>query len=324
MRNRVRYLIKHTLDELYELGKGMRKGEIQKQMQRITGVRQSNFIHASTTKARYERALMRFCDYLEELGIKRESHLKKKSTEELKELINNYFAELANKGFSKSTIKIHICALEKTLPVIRPDIKDFLNNDENRIGWWAAGQEKKKGDSYVNPEAVRENLNELNKMIAEAQALGGFRVREIARAEVNREDKTITIHKAKGGRTRTLYFEHREEKFEKLANLIEKLQSEEYEKKLKDYYENLKRACEETQEEYRASHAFRFEYAQNRAEELRNNKEELKYLLDKYNADEETKQYVDNEDTIDRAVDYVLTHEIGHNRTCMSRYYYKR
>ena len=324
MRNRVRYLIKNVLDELYELGKGTKKGEIQRQMQKLIGVRESPFIHTSDTKVRYERAMMRFCDYLEEQGIKRESHLNKISTEELQRIIDNYFRELADDGYSKGTIKIHIAAMEKSLAIIRRDIKPFITNDVNRVGWWSAGRESKKGDSYVDPNAIREQLKEHHKMLAEAQALGGFRVREIARAEVNREDKSITIHRAKGGRTRTLYFEHREEKFEKLADLIEKLQSEEYEKHLKDYYEDLKRACEETGQEYHASHSFRYEYAQKRIEELRNNKEELRDLLEKYNADEKTKEAANNESTINVAADFVLTQELGHNRLSMSRYYYRR
>jgi len=324
MRNRVRYLIKNTLDQLYELGKGTKKGEIQRQMKKLKGVRESPFIHTSHTKVRYERAMMTFCDYLEEHGIKRESHLKRINTEQLQQIVDNYFKELADEGYSKGTIKIHIAAMEKSLALIRPDIRDYLTNDENRVSWWSAGRESKKGDSYIDPNAIRENLEGVHRMIAEAQSLAGFRVREIARAEVNREDRSVTIHNAKGGRTRTLYFEHREEKFERLADLIETLKEQEYEKKLKDYYEDLKRACSETGEEYRASHAFRFEYAQERKEELRENKEELKYLLDKYNADEKTKESVNDESKIDQACDYVLTQELGHNRLSMSRYYYKR
>jgi len=325
MRNRVRYLIKNVLDELYELGKGVKRGQLQREMKKLTNRRESHFIHTSTTKVRYERAMMTFCDYLEEeYGIKRESHLKRTSTEQLKEIIDNYFKDLADEGYSKGTIKIHIAAMEKSLAVIRPDIRDYLNNDEKRVEWWSAGRESKKGDSYVDPDSIREQLEETHRMIAEAQALAGFRVREIARAEVDRENKTITIHNAKGGRARTLYFEHREEKFERLADLIEKLKEQHYEKHLKDYYEDIKCACEETNQEYNASHAFRYEYAQNRIEELRNNKEELKYLLDKYNADEETKECVNDESKIDRAADYVLTQELGHNRLSMSRYYYRR
>jgi len=306
------------------LGKGTKKSEIQREMQELTGIKQSFFIHTSTTKVRYERAMMRFCDYLEEQGIKRESHLNRVSTEELQQIIGNYFKELADEGFSKGTIKIHISAMEKTLEIIRPDIKEYLESDVNRVNWWSAGAESKKGDSYGDPAAIRENLNEIHKMIAEAQALGGFRVREIARATVDKESKSITINRAKGGRTRTLYFEHREETFERLADLIERLQKEEYEKKLKDYYEDIKRACEETQQEYHASHAFRYEYAQNRIKELKENKEELKDLLDKYNADKETKESINDESTINSACDFVLTQELGHNRISMSRYYYRR
>jgi hypothetical protein len=322
--NRVRYLIKNTLDELYELGKGTKKGQLQKQMQKLTGKRESHFIHTSTTKVRYERAMMKFCDYLEEIGIKRDKHLNRTSTEELQKIVDNYFKELADEGYSKGTIKIHIAAMEKSLAVIRPDIKDYLTNDENRVGWWSAGQESKKGDSYVDPNAIREQLEERHRMIAEAQSIAGFRVREIAKAEVNREEYKITIHSAKGGRTRELYFEHRKEDFEKLAELIEKLKEQEYEKKLKNYYEDIKRACEETGQEYNASHAFRYEYAQRRIKQLKENKEELKALLNKYNADNETKEAVNDENKIDKAADYVLTQELGHNRLSMSRYYYRR
>jgi len=322
--NRVRYLIKNTLDELYMLGKGTKKGQLQRQMEKLTGKRVSHFIHTSDTKVRYERAMMRFCDYLEKVGIKRDKHLNRTSTEELQRIVDNYFKELAGVGYSKGTIKIHIAAMEKSLAIIRPDIKEYLENDGRRIGWWSAGRESKKGDSYVDPNAIRENLSESHRMLAEAQSLAGFRVREIARAEVNREEKTITIHRAKGGRTRTIYFGYRQEKFERLADLIERLQEEHYEKKLKDYYEDIKLACEETGQEYNASHSFRYEYAQQRIEELRNNKEELRDLLDKYNADNETKECVNDENEINKAADYVLTQELGHNRLSMSRYYYRK
>jgi len=324
MENKVRYVLKHVLDDLYELGKGVKKGQLQRETQKLTGVRYSHFIHTSKTKVRYEQAVMKFCDFLESQGIKREKHLDKKSTEELQEIIDNYFEKLAEAGMSKSTIKIHIAALEKTLEVIRPDIKEYLEDDDNRIGWWSAGVDSRKKDSYVDPDAIRKRLKEEHRAIAEAQALAGFRVREIAKAEVDRENERIIIHKAKGGRTRELHFEHRKEDFEKLADLIEKLQERHYEEHLKEYYRNIQNACKATGQEYYGSHAFRYEYAQNRIEELKENKEELRDLLDRYGANEETKGYVNNDDKVEKAADYVLTQELGHNRTSMSRYYYRR
>jgi len=212
---------------------------------------------------------------------------------------------------------------KKTLAIVRPDIRDYLANDENRIRWWSAGVESRKRGSYVIPNKIREKLKEEHRMIAEAQSLAGFRVREIARAEVDRLNHQIIIHKAKGGRTRILDFSHRRETFEKLASLIEKLKEMHYEQHLKEYYKDIKNACKALGEEYRASHAFRYEYVEKRVEQLKENKEELKDLLNKYNADEETKSYADDENNIDRAVDFVLTREIGHNRLKMSRYYYK-
>jgi len=323
MSHQVRHALKHVLDELYDLGKGIKKGQLQRQMQKLTGERVSHFLHNSKTKVRYERAMMTFSDYLEENGIKRDRQLNRLSTEELQKVIDNYFIELADDGYSKGTIKIHIAAMEKSLAVLRPDIKPYLTNDENRVNWWSAGKESKKGESYVDPEAIRERLDETHRMIAEAQSLGGFRVREIAKATIDKENYEITIHKAKGGRDRTLHFEHRKEDFERLADLIEKLQERHYEEHLKDYYKDLKEACHETGQEYNASHAFRYEYAQNRIEELKENKEELKDLLDRYNADEKTKECVSDESKIETAADYVLTQELGHNRLKMSRYYYR-
>jgi len=323
MSHRVRHILKSVLDDLYELGKNVKKGELQRQMKELKEERVSHFIHTSTTKTRYERAMMKFADFLEERGIKRKRHLNKLDTKQLQEVIDDYFQKLAAEGYSKTTIKTHVAAMQKSLAIVRPDIRDYLANDENRIRWWSAGVDSRKRGSYVNPDKVRERLNETHKMIAEAQMMAGFRIREIAKAEINREEHTITIHKAKGGRTRELDFSHRKEDFEKLAILVEKLKEMHYEEHLKDYYRDLKNACKSLGEEYRASHAFRYEYVEKRVEQLKENKEELKYLLEKYEADEETKSYANNEDTIEKAVDYVLTREIGHNRTSMSRYYYR-
>jgi len=323
MKNRVRHVLKNVLDELYELGKGTKKGQLQRQMQKLTKRKESHFIHTSKTKARYEQVVMKFCDFLEERGIKREKHLDKTSTEELQQIVDDYFKRLAEQELSKNTIKIHIAAIEKSLVVVRQDIKDFITNDEKRIEWWSAGKEARKREPYSNPEQIRERLTEEHKMIAEAQALAGFRVREIARATYDKEKYEITIHRAKGGRTRTIHYEHRKEDFERLVELIDKLKEENYEKKLKDYYKDLKKASNNTGQIYNASHSFRHEYAHNRIEELRENKEELKDLLDKYGADEETKSYVNDEDKIDKAADFVITRELGHNRLSMSRYYYK-
>jgi len=154
-------------------------------------------------------------------------------------------------------------------------------------------------------------------MIAEAQRLGGFRVREITKATVNREDKSITTI-GKGGRTRTLHFEHRKEDFERLAMLVEKLKEQHYEKHLKDYYKDLKRAAKRTGQEYHASHAFRREYAEHRIEELKRNEEERKELIQRYNVEDR----VDNNDA-EKQGDAVLTQELGHNRLKMARYYYR-
>jgi len=324
MENRVRHVLKNVLDELYSLGKGVKKGQLQREMKRLTGIRESHFIHTSTTKVRYERAVMKFCDYLESQGIKREKHLDKTNTEELQQIVDNYFKKLADEKLSKNTIKVHIAALEKSLAIIRPDIKQYLTNDENRVGWWSAGEASRKRDSYTDPEAIRSRLKEEHRAIAEAQALAGFRIREIAKTEIDRERYKAIIHNGKGGRTRELYFEHRKEDFERLAMLVEKLKEQHYEQRLKDYYRALKNACKVTGQEYHASHSFRYEYAQQRIEELKNNKEELRDLLDRYNADNETKECVNDENKIDRAADYTLTQELGHNRLSMSRYYYRK
>jgi len=323
MSHKIKHVLKSVLDELYDLGKGIKKGELQRQMEKLTGERVSHFIHTSTTKVRYERAAMKFADFLESEGIKREKHLDKVSTEELQKIVDNYFDKLAEDGLSKNTIKVHVAALEKSLAVIRPDIKPYLQDDNNRIGWWSEGEASQKRYAYADPEAIRNRLSEEHRMIAEAQSLGGFRVREISKCEVDKEEYKITIKNGKGGRTRELHFEHRKEDFKKLADLIEKLQNEKYEKKLKDYYEDLKRASKATGQEYRAAHSFRYEYAENRIQELRENREELKDLLDKYGADEKMRSNADNENTIDVACDFVLTRELGHNRLKMSRYYYR-
>jgi len=323
MSHKVRHILKSVLDELYDLGKNIKKGRLQREMQKLTNKRESHFIHTSTTKVRYERAIMKFCDYLEERGIKRDKQLNRLNKKELQQIVDDYFNKLAKDGLAQNTIKVHIAALEKSLAIVRPDIKPFLENDENRVGWWSEGKAPRKRDSYADPEAIRDRLTQEHRMIAEAQALAGFRVREIAKAEVVKEEDKIIIHKAKGGRTRELHFDQRKEAFEKLANLIEKLKEQHYEKHLKEYYKDLKKACIATGQEYNASHAFRYEYAQRRNKELKRNEEELRNLLDKYKADEKTKEAAKNEETREHAADHVLTQELGHNRIRMSRYYYR-
>jgi len=318
MSHKVRHVLKSVLDELYSIGKGLKKGQLQREMERLTGTRESHFIHTSTTKIRYERAMMKFADYLETHGIKRDKQLMRLKKEELRQVVNDYFKQLAREGYSKNTIKVHIAALEKSLAIVRPDIKSFITNDENRVGWWSAGRESRKGDSYVNADAIIERLDEMSKMIAEAQRLGGFRVREITKATVNREDKSITTI-GKGGRIRTLHFEHRKEDFERLAMLVEKLKEQHYEQRLKDYYRALKNACKATGQEYHASHAFRREYAEHRIEELKQNEQERRELIQKYNVEDKVR---DNNDA-EREADAVLTQELGHNRLKMARYYYR-
>jgi hypothetical protein len=325
MSHKIRHAIKNVLDELYTLGKGVKKGELQRKMEKLTNKRESHFIHSSTTKIRYERAMMTFSDYLEKQGIKRVKQLKRLSTEELQKLIDNYFAELAEKKYSKNTIKIHIAAMEKSFAIIveditrKEDIRKYLENDENRVRWWSAGEESRKRYPYANANAIIERLNEMNKMIAEAQRLGGFRVREIARAEVNREEHKIIIHSGKGGRTRELYFEHRKEDFERLVELVEKLKEQNYEKRLKEYYKDLRNAAKATGQEYSAAHAFRHEYAERRIEELKQNEKERRELIKKYNVEDKIKDKND----VEREADAVLTQELGHNRIKMSRYYYR-
>jgi len=323
MSHKVRHVLKDVLDQLYDLGKNVKKGQIQRQMQKLKNRRESYFIHTSTTKVRYERAVMRFCDYLEERGIKRDKQLMRLKKKELQEIVNDYFKELAKDGLSQNTIKVHIAALEKSLAIARPDIKKYLEDDTRRIGWWSAGKAPRKRDSYVDPNSIRERLSEEHRMIAEAQSLAGFRIREISKAKVDRENERIIIEKGKGGRTRELHFQHRRNDFERLASLIEKLQERHYEKRLKEYYKDLKKACNATGQEYNASHSFRYEYAQRRIKELTRNEEELKDLLNRYKADEKTKEDAKNEETREHAADHALTRELGHNRVRMSRYYYK-
>jgi len=323
MEYRVREVLKNILDDLYDLGKDIKREELEKQMQELTSIKQSHFIHTTTTKDRYERAMMRFCDYLEEQGIIRDNHLNSKSTEQLEQIINNYFRWLADKGVSENTIKIHIVAMSKSLMILRPDIRSFLLNNERRVNWWITGKSSKKGDSYADPEKIREKLKEKYRTIAEIQALTGFLVRELIKVSIDKGKYEIRINNAKGGRSRTLYFEYRKEKFERLVELLEKIDKENYEKKLKDYYQDLWRACKDTEQSYNASYPFRYEYIQKRFQELMKNKNELSYLLEKYNASEEIKSFVNNEEKVYEAIDFVIACELGYDSLETPRYYYR-
>jgi len=323
MGNMVRTVLRNILDDLYDLGKDIDREELEKQMQDITGTKQSYFIHSLTTKDRYERAMMRFCDYLEDHGIKEEEHLNKTTTKQLEQIINNYFKWLADKGVSENTIKIHIVAMSKSLAILRPDIRYFLFNNERRVNWWIDGKASKKGDSYANPEKIREMLKEKHRIIAEIQVLTGVLVREITKISINNEKYEITINNTNERRNRTLYFQYRQEKFEKLIELINKIDKENYEKNLKKYYQDLWRVCKVTEQSYNASYPFRYEYIQKRFQELMKNKEELKFLLEKYNASDEIKNCVNNEEKVYKAIDFVIARELGYDSFETPRYYYR-
>jgi len=323
MEQRVRQVLKNILNDLYELGKDIKREEIEKQMQELTGIKQSHFIHTSNTRDRYERALMRFCDYLEEIGIERDNHLNDKSTKQLEQIINNYFKWLAGKGVSENTIKIHIVAISKSLVILRPDIRDFLLNNERRVNWWITGKASKKGDSYANPEKIREMLKEKHRIIAEIQVLTGVLVREITKISIDNENYEITINNTNERRNRTLYFQYRQEKFEKLVELINKIDKENYEKNLKKYYQDLWKVCKATEQSYNASYPFRYEYIQKRFQELMKNREELQFLLEKYNASDEIKSCVNNEEKVYKAIDFVIARELGYDSFETTRYYYR-
>jgi len=333
-RNRIKHFLIETTKSLFNAGMGTSKYKMFQESYDRDRTRQSPVIHSYSTENRYERVAANFADFLEQEGVKYERDFRKLSTQEIYDYVDKYFEREKEKGKSESTLKIHISALNKILSSIDDKIKERF--DAESRARWRDGEAKGFNDRYNNPSAIVENLakfNETSEAIAQIQRLSGCRVGDVKKLQIDEENRKAIIENSKGGRSRTVYYDHFQEQFEELKKYKEKLDNALQEKSFseirKEYYHDLRRACRESGEPYHGAHAFRHEWAQNTYEvisQLPREEQEAFYrriLEERGKSEKDVNKAVENAKEKDCIAEYIISEELGHSRLDISLHYLK-
>jgi hypothetical protein len=335
-RSGIKYFLIETTKELFELGRGRSKHDIFLENYEKYKRRESPYIHSYSTYESYKRCVAKFADFLqEEYNLKYEPQFLKLSTDELYECIDKYFERQKEEGLAQNTLEKHISALNKVLGYIDPDIREHFT-PENRERW-RDGTPKQDCDRYNNPDRIVEELRKIDETsyaIAELQRLTGARIGDVKKIEIDEENQRVVIENSKGGRDRSVYFDYFPEQFERVKECKEILDRALEEKSFSEirkneYYENLEKACHRAEEVYHGSHAFRYEWAQDRYDvisQLPQEKQEEYYrrLLEDRGVSEEkiekALEYLREKDAVAEAI---ISEELGHSRLDISREYLK-
>lgn len=255
----------------------------------------SPYIHSYSTRNRYLGVAKDFVKWERERGVNR---VDKVSYEDVRE----YLEEKIDRGVSEKTLKVNMSALRKFFGAVgRDDIARRIGEDYQEI--YSQGRPSGRALAYTDPKRVISNLKDpAHRVVAELQYLTGARVGDVKKIRIDEERKVVEIPRSKGGRDREIDFSDRPDKFERVKELREELdhhlQEREWKEIRETYHEDIRESCKKVGEVYTGSHSFRVNYAQERFEELT---EERRF----------------SEEEADR----VLTQELGHNRLEMSRYY---
>jgi integrase len=334
--NKVKYLFINTVNALFEAGKGKSKHQAFQESYDRDRTRQSQVIHSHSTHDTYIEVVSKFGDFLyNEKGIKYESNFRELSKDEVYACLDEYFEKQKAAGFAKRTLQKHISALNKTLSAIDPKLKECFTPD-NRAKW-RDGKEKQECDRYNNSDKILENLRKIDETsyaIARIQQLTGARVGDVKKLVIDEENKKVIFPRSKGGRDRSVYFDRFPEQFETVKECKEILDRALEEKRFSEirkneYYNNLKKACKKADELYHGSHAFRFEFAQNRHEVISQwspEEQEAYYrriLEERCKSEKEINKAMESVKERDAVAEAIVSEELGHSRLDISRYYLK-
>jgi hypothetical protein len=173
-----------------------------------------------------------------------------------------------------STFMTYAAALEKLAVALNMyadkqglDTKYNFSNDI-RVARKVAHKELERFDgvrSYDNPEELIEILESPYKLIASIQHIGGARIDEVYGIMPSslKADNRVTV-KGKGGKIRDLKI--KPEDYIQLAAHLQKEGNFKFNKAL--YLYHLKIASEKSKQKYNGSHGLRWNFAQNRMQEL--------------------------------------------------------
>ena len=335
-RNRIKYFLLDINKQLFNMGRGTSKREAMQQSYEKYETRETEAIYTYSTASRYEKALAKFADFMrDEMNVKYERDFRRLSEDELFYCIDKYFEKQKELGMAQNTLEIHISALAKILPVTHPEIKEYFTSDVRAC--WRDGVPVGDNDRYNNPDKVVENLRKIDETlaaVAELQRLCGARVGDVKKLVIDEENKRVKIEGSKGGRDRWVHFDKFEEQFERVKECKEVLDRALQEKKFSEireneYYDNLRRACRKSDEIYRGGHAFRYEFAQDRFNEISQwDKEEQEQYYRRI-LEERGKSQKDIEGAVNRVKEKdlidvaIISEELGHSRLDISMHYLK-
>jgi len=334
---RVQYFFIETAKALFDAGNGKSKHlDMQESFEKNKN-REVEAIYSYSTYSTYKEVMGKFGDFLhEEYGINYEKDFRKLSTDQLFECIDHYFEVQKNdEGLAKKTLQKHVAAIKKVIGAIVPEIKSHFNAD-NRMRW-TNGTEKQDCDRYNRPDVIIENLHRINQVaeaIAQLQRLTGARIGDVKKIKIDEENNRVIIERSKGGRDRSVYFDYFKEDLEKVKQYKEVLdkaleQKSFSEIRKNEYYSALKLACKKAGEPYHGSHAFRYEWAQNTYEvikELPRVEQAEFYIRILEERGKSTKDIIEALDDVrkkDAICEAIISEELGHSRLDISREYLK-
>jgi hypothetical protein len=332
---KAKHYLLNVVQSLFESGVNKSKHVIFQLNYESQRKRTSEAIHSFSTATTYKKVVANFADFLkQEYGIKYEQDFKKLSTEQLFTYVDRYFEKEKQKGVSKKTLQKHISALYKTLGAIDHKIREYFNAD-NRIRW-RDGLEKQDCDRYNNPDRIVENLRKINKTaytVTMLQRLTGARIGDVKKIKIDEENMKIIVEKSKGGRSRSVYFDYFKEDFEKVKHykevLDEALREKSFSEIRKEYYDALRLACKKAGEPYHGSHAFRYEWAQNTYNVIKDLPREeqmsfyLRILQERNLSKDDIKQAFERVIEKDAFAEAIISEELGHSRLDISYEYLK-
>ena len=281
------YALKYAAKVLKQ-GIGISKHEVYK---RFNG--KSPLIHSYSTFNRYMGIAKEFVNWAKAQGVNR---LDKVRYEHVRDFLLSK-AEYC----SMRTLKVNATALKKFFETVgREDIAERIGEEYQEI--YARGRAPSRALAFAHPEKVISLLKEdVHKVIAELQLLTGARIGDVKKIQVLLEERKILISKSKGGRTREIDYSDRPKEFERIQELVgrlnEYLKGSSWSSIREDYYRDLRQAVLRSGEVYTGSHAFRVNYVKERLQELKSQGYSEKEALQK------------------------IEYEIGHSRIEMSAYY---
>ena len=298
--------------------------------------RRVDAIYSHSTHDTYVECLCKFGDFLaNDMGIKYEKDFRELSADEVYVCIDRYFEKQKAAGLAKKTLQKHIAALHKVVGFINPDVREYFNAD-NRAKW-RDGKEKQDCDRYNYPDRVAESLRKIDETsyaICMIQRLTGARIGDVKKLIIDEKNQRVYFPRSKGGRDRWVHFDRFQEDFEKVKECKEILDRALEEMRFSEireneYYKNLKKACRKVDEIYHGSHAFRYEFAQERHKEISQwtqEEQEAYYrriMEERHMSQKDIEKAVNDVREKDALPEAIVSEELGHSRLDISREYIK-